>query len=335
MNTIALPPLTLGRYQFDLTLEEPADLPAYLGGVLRGGFGFTFKRLVCMQPHLRRCTDCVLLHTCAYPAVFEPTPPPDTEVLRTHERIPVPYVFEPPARHDPTWQAGETLCLGLVLMGQGITYLPYFLLAFQELGRQGLGRHRRRATLSQVVAVESAHDGRVPLWEGENLQRDWAILGLWHAQDLQALEDTGSTLTLNFLTPTRLKYNGRYLQDAPPFHVIVRTLLRRVSSLSYFHAGHQWETDYRGWIERAKQVETTAAHVSWMDWQRYSTRQRQHMNLGGIVGQVTYSGDASTGLSTGITPFLPLLRLGELIHVGKGAVFGNGQYELDSDTTTD
>jgi len=136
-----------------------------------------------------------------------------------------------------------------------------------------------------------------------------------------------STLTLNFLTPTRLKYNGRYLEEAPPFHVVIRTLLRRVSSLSYFHAGQRWETDYRGWIEKAKQVKIAEAHVSWMDWERYSTRQRRGMNLGGIVGQVTYEGDAA--------PFLSLLRLGELIHVGKGTVFGNGRYRLDSDSDRD
>jgi CRISPR/Cas system endoribonuclease Cas6 (RAMP superfamily) len=28
-------------------------------------------------------------------------------------------------------------------------------------------------------------------------------------------------------------------------------------------------------------------------------------------------------------PFLPLLRLGELLHVGKHATFGLGRYEVD------
>jgi hypothetical protein len=35
---------------------------------------------------------------------------------------------------------------------------------------------------------------------------------------------------------------------------------------------------------------------------------------------VTYAGD--------LAPFLPLLRLGELIHVGKNAVFGNGRFGM-------
>ncbi len=60
------------------------------------------------------------------------------------------------------------------------------------------------------------------------------------------------------------------------------------------------------------------------------------MNLGGIVGEVTYAGGQGGGGegeqggwgAGGLGAFLPLLRLGELVHVGKAAVFGNGRYEL-------
>lgn len=312
--------MTLGRYQFTLVLREEARLPPYLGATLRGAFGVALKRLVCMQPLLQRCAGCMLLHTCAYPTVFEPVPPPNSEVLRTHEHIPTPYLILPPPRRDALWKAGEPLCFNLALFGQGVSYLPYFVLAFQSLGRYGLGRGRAHSDLIEVTAIGTTEERNGVLWQGESLRQDWATFGQWHAQDMAKEADSAlSTLTLRFLTPTRLKHNGRYM-DQPDFHVVFRALLRRVSSLSYFHCGERWETDYRGWIEKAKAVRTVAARAGWVDWERYSTRQRQHMNLGGVIGEMTYAGE--------LGPFMPLLALGQYVHVGKACAFGNGQYVM-------
>lgn len=43
-------------------------------------------------------------------------------------------------------------------------------------------------------------------------------------------------------------------------------------------------------------------------------------DMGGFVGEATYEGD--------LQEFLPLLILGPYTHVGKYAVWGNGQYEV-------
>jgi hypothetical protein len=54
-------------------------------------------------------------------------------------------------------------------------------------------------------------------------------------------------------------------------------------------------------------------NLRWVDWERYSSRQDTKINLGGLlVGEATYEGD--------LAEFMPLIRLGELIHVGKGTV---------------
>ena len=81
-----------------------------------------------------------------------------------------------------------------------------------------------------------------------------------------------------------------------------------------------WEDLYRGLIEQARGVELAENHTGWVDWERYSTRQKQRMNLGGLIGEARYSGD--------LAPFLPLLALGELVHVGKACAFGNGLYRI-------
>lgn len=72
------------------------------------------------------------------------------------------------------------------------------------------------------------------------------------------LEHAG--VSLRFLTPARLKYQDDFLTKPPPFHVLVRTLLRRVSSLSLFHGGHRWEIDYRAGLRRPKRWKSLWSH---------------------------------------------------------------------------
>jgi hypothetical protein len=44
------------------------------------------------------------------------------------------------------------------------------------------------------------------------------------------------------------------------------------------------------------------------------------MRLGGIVGEITYTGN--------LEPFIPLLRAGEILHAGKNTSFGLGRYTI-------
>ena len=125
--------------------------------------------------------------------------------------------------------------------------------------------------------------------------------------------------TLDFVTPTRVVH-AEALTPEPDFHVLIRVLLRRLSNLAYFHCGTELNLDFRGLITAAEQVETVSSDLRWHDWERYSARQDTRMKLGGVVGRVTYQGN--------FQPFLPLLQLGEIVHVGKGTSFGLGKYVI-------
>jgi CRISPR/Cas system endoribonuclease Cas6 (RAMP superfamily) len=83
------------------------------------------------------------------------------------------------------------------------------------------------------------------------------------------------------------------------------------------------ELDYRGLIARAGTVVTKHSSLEWVDWERYSNRQRTKMTLGGFVGEVEYEGEA-------IEEFLPLIAAGEVVHVGTGSSFGLGNYRIAS-----
>jgi CRISPR/Cas system endoribonuclease Cas6 (RAMP superfamily) len=42
--------------------------------------------------------------------------------------------------------------------------------------------------------------------------------------------------------------------------------------------------------------------------------------MGGFIGDITFEGD--------IEPFMSVLKVGEVLHVGKGTGFGLGKYEV-------
>src|SRR5579875_3628241 len=114
------------RYRFLLRATTFLHLSAFAGSTLRGGFGHVFKHTVCVWPP-GDCSRCVLKDRCAYPYVFETAPPPDAEKLRGLEQLPRPFVLEPPERGGrQSYRPGEHLDFGLVLVGRGIRYLPYF-----------------------------------------------------------------------------------------------------------------------------------------------------------------------------------------------------------------
>jgi len=327
-ETIQLPNLRVARYRFMFNLLEPVHLPPYKGSALRGGFGHTLKRLVCYNP--ADCRErCRLGNDCVYGYLFETSPPEDAEVLRNFTGVARPFVIEPPLDRRETLEPGERLDFHVALVGRGIAYLPYFVLVFQQLGNAGLGRTRGRFALENVTAlgtrnreeetVFDATDGMIHNCEVDAGPAEW---------EARAAQLPPGRLTLDLLTPTRLKHQGRWVREGPPFHVLVKALLGRVSSLSYFHCGERWETDFRGWIDRAQDVQLAEFGTGWVDWERYSGRQRQRVRMGGLVGRATYEGD--------LRDYLPLLVLGELVHVGKGTVFGNGQYRIaDSDRDSD
>jgi hypothetical protein len=318
----------LARYRFTLTARDPIRVPPFKGSTLRGGFGHAFKHLVCFQPEVKTCASCLLRYTCPYSYVFETPVPPDAEVLSKNDRAPRPLVIEPPLDRRTDYPPGERLTFHVTLVGRAMDFLPYFLVAFQELGRQGLGRERGRFKLSRVEALAPFGEEAAPVYDEAQPAHIHAraLPADWDSVEARAAQLPPDHVTLTFLTPARLKHKGRWVRQGPPFGALVKVLLGRVSSLSYFHCGERLEVDFRGLIDRAAEVHIAQSETHWEDWSRFSGRQKQRVEMGGLVGRVTYEGD--------LREYLPLLALGELVHVGKGTVFGNGQMSLCLDERT-
>lgn len=305
--------LTVARVEFRLEAETAVELPEYSGSTFRGGFGRGLRRVGCVRAGA--CRRCVLGGRCVYGYVFETPVPSDAEVLSKNSHAPHPFVLELPTgqcRVEP----GSEFGVGMTLVGRAIDYLPYCVLAFEEFGRCGIGRSRGRFRVREVAAGDG--DTRVRVYDGRagRFLASPTVL----RPGLTDPDDKGvDRVVLEFVTAARLKHEGRLVSE-PEFHVVFRSLLRRISSLLYFHCGVRLDADFRGLIRAAADVRVETAELRWKDWSRYSARQRARMRYGGVLGRVTYCGRMG--------PFLPYLRAGEHVHVGKHTSFGLGRYRL-------
>ncbi|MGQ9647940.1 MAG: CRISPR system precrRNA processing endoribonuclease RAMP protein Cas6 [Thermodesulfobacteriota bacterium] len=311
------------QFRFLLKSLNSIRLPVYKGSTLRGAFGHAFKRVVCVNRE-KTCESCLLKGKCVYSYVFETPPPSDTSRMRKYPFAPHPFIVTPPLEEKKEYRGGEPLCFGLTLVGKAIDYLPYFIYTFDELGKMGIGKGRGQYELEEVRAINIGERLKVKGEREETIysKKDKILHSSYKAvgmKDLLPFNLSPLTLNLLFLTPTRLKFDGR-LTPALEFHILFRNLLRRISLLSYFHCGSELALDFKALIEKAKGVKVKNENLSWVDWERYSNRQETKMKMGGFVGSITFEGD--------VQPFLPFILLGEYVHVGKGTSFGLGKYEI-------
>ncbi|MDD5435104.1 MAG: CRISPR system precrRNA processing endoribonuclease RAMP protein Cas6 [Nitrospira sp.] len=312
--------ITYQKFHFTIEAIDEVILPYYKGSTFRGGFGITFKKVVCA---LKRndCKDCILRQRCVYAYVFETFPPDDTKVMGMNKylTVPHPFVIQPPAETRQKYKPGEILTFSLILIGKAVEMLPYFVYTFEELGKTGIGKGRGRYKL---LNVENGKDTIYSI--EEKSLRSVSPDEIYLPDNFDFTSDNPDDLiSLRFLTPARIMYQRDLAVDLM-FHILLRSLVRRLGLLYYFHCGNETTSwDYKRLIEEAEDVTTEKKSLKWYDWERFSTRQNVRMKMGGIVGEITYRGR--------IEQFLPVLKAGEILHVGKGTSFGLGRYEINSE----
>lgn len=322
-------PFSFAHFTFHLVARERLELPEYKGSTFRGGLGHALKQVWCHRPGGRICGKCQNERFCAYSYIFE-TPKSFGLPTGMHApNLPHPFVLLPPlGEYPPSGQeqriieTGESFSFQLALFGSAIHLVESFVVAFERLGEIGIGKKQGKFRLAKVsnsdgslvyAMGEGLPSGEEPLSSGEVVVRNYEEF----VAAAQSWE--GDLLTLRFLTPTHLLHHGRLAE--PTFEIFLRRLLGRASELAKIHGGQPWDLDYRGIIDSAvAAVRLVNKQLQWQDWERYSNRKEQRMKFRGFVGTVTYQGE--------LKPLLPLIMLGQYLHIGNKTSFGMGKYEI-------
>jgi len=306
--------LAMGKYTFCCRFNREGILPRFKGSTFRGVFGVALKQVVCALK-TRECTDCPLNTRCLYALVFET---PVARAVPADSRMnapPHPFVIEPPATEKESFQAGDAFACDLLLFGDANAQLPYFVYAFDRIGRLGIGRRidGKRGGFELEKVMCGVH---VVYKKADEKIRANGFFDKLPRPEKTAPANADLRLKVALKTPLRLKYKNRIKADLP-FHVLARAMLRRVSSLFACYAGGEPDLDYKGMLQRAEGIKTVSNHLKWHAWERFSNRQKQRMPMGGLIGSVTYEGR--------LGEFLQVMDICAKVHVGKNTTFGLGQ----------
>lgn len=347
-----LPVIPFLRLRFILTAVQETFLPSNKGSLLRGAFGHALRRTVCVMGPQQPCPTCMLRQQCSYPRIFETLIEPDVTVprfLRGLPTAPRPYIFDCTDERNHL-DAGASLQFDLILLGQACELHAFAIFAVSQMAAHGLGFKRlpfrlesckwqvvsgegqeangqRQKAMEQLqtTSMPAAPDGWRLLYDGatKRLLENPIPQRPPHSQ-IPTSQLPPVTFDLRFLTPTRLKFDNNLTIDFT-FRMLVFKMLRRVLELAHFHmpgAAVNWE--FHDLLVAADAVQIVQRDLRWIDWERRSNRQKAEMLMGGFIGKITLKGELS--------PFQDLLRSCEVVHVGKGCVFGNGKISCSATT---
>lgn len=267
---------------------------------LLSGRGVVFeeelKRVACRKTG-SSCPACSCNESCPVSAVISKELSSNPDLVRWHQKPGLPFVFEMIdfGSDDPR--------LGLTLLGPAITHMPLLLKTVDHiLGRQAV----RRITVldyqgHNVVlnGAETAVCDNIPvLSTSELLALSASCFGLIER------------VYIDVLSPLRLIRDGRQLNHFDPVFFI-RTILRRLSSLfAYYGSGVEHEQ-----IRILSELASTVRLVRYV--KKNVTDKARTRGMSGcyeLVGPFHELG--------------PYLTLGGLLHVGKGAAYGMGAFNV-------
>jgi hypothetical protein len=322
--------LKIAKFRIFLQAQEEAVLPALIGSTLRGAFGHQWKVIGCQKEAGER-GRCLLAKTCLhkkgclYAEVFEPV----SERLKDPPR---PFVFEPPIP-PLTREISESQTLklkvskqgkisfNLILIGQAIRNLPYFIYAFELMAQQGLGAGRFPFLVTEVFhfdldntpSLVYSHDSlKINHFEESNLAELVQVR-------LSQLEDD-EVLRIRFLTPLRIN-RQRHLLEELDFSELIKECSLRVKFLAENY-GTALDYDYQALMKKAETIQTYFEDRWRHRSQRWTNRREKKEPLDGMLGEIHFGGKS-------FIEFYPLVVAGEILHIGNSTSFGLGKFRLE------
>ncbi|MFQ3549816.1 MAG: CRISPR system precrRNA processing endoribonuclease RAMP protein Cas6 [Armatimonadota bacterium] len=295
-------------FRFKFKPLDDLYLHRFANSTLRSAFGFALKKMCCKR-RMADCTDdCDYRMSCGFGLCWQPLKSlPTSNGGEPSKGIIVRFPF----KGDVYIKKSEPFEIELVLIGYSISFLPSFRKALLYMAlEKGLGSMGRRVKIEPMeVAPLIVND------EGNEVSSIREIFDITYKEATFAF--------LRTLTPLALEEKGKTIEEIK-FHHLVKYSLYIVNRLCATFALSQNQDRYKEFksfvLEHAEKVNTL-----WSDFTVVSDiykRKNRAIKITGTYGNALYCGN--------ITPFVPILKIAEVLQIGKDVSFGLGQIRVDS-----
>ncbi len=260
--------------------DKHYPLVTFMGSALRGAFGYSLKRVVCVNPSFT-CRDCFAKDSCLYYDFFE-------KANSYHN-----YRFD--IKLDQ-----KEFDFNFFLFDSACDRLPYIISAIHKMLKEtGLGRDRRtfeKFTIS--VSGKTVFDEN-----GFSMPKEF----------IRSFEVSQyhPNIKLEFITPFRTKKDNRLLKTSPSLELILTSIQNRANQLKNKKIKK---------LDFTPTYDAVSSHTYFKELTRLSNRQKTKMQFGGIMGEIEYKNIDKKSYE--------LLKLGEIIGIGKQCVFGLGKIKV-------
>lgn len=242
---------------------------------------------------------------------------------------PSPFALAALAPNRRTASPGDELAYDLTLVGWAGAHVASLTEAARDLETTGLGTGRNAGfgslALSRIATLDAT--SRAALYFDRSVGGAPCpvapLSGLHIGEACRILP--GNALALRFDVPVHLKHRGHLAEPTLP--LLLRRLGWRVRELIRLHGTGGELPDFRPLLRAAAGVTARFEGPPPLHGQRYSRRraeapgQRAAIPTSGYVGTLTLCGD--------MAPLLPLLVVGQWLHVGKNTERGYGHYRIE------
>lgn len=292
--------LKIVKLQITFQAEEKGELPGYLGSTIRGVLGHAMRNSVCVVPDIR-CYQCGFSADCEYTNFFNSAGNIAGSVN--------PYVIHTTIRNKKQWAPGDLLSFNLTIFGRPSMATEYYIHGILKMAEYGWGANRLKFSPVQIVNM---FDNSLIWSNGET----WINNFRPYLLEVEVRES--NEILLRFNSPTRVVEKQK-LQEQLTFEQVIRSIMTRISLLYHAYEHILFEPEEK-LIEVAKEVTTVEQSWEKVQFERYSMTRKGKLELPSIQGFVRFRGN--------ITPFTPLLAMGEIVQIGKNTTHGFGNYSL-------